>query len=218
MKKSNIKKLEKILAFFQNLLVKHWVVLVIFLVSFSLYFWAGLTWQPKQRPTGDEPHYLIITQSIIEDHDLDLKNNYDDKTYKTFGYWNENLDKHISPRSTSGKEYSIHNIGWPIIMVPGFYFGGRTGVMITVELLAALLSVNIFLLIKKVLRNAKTSIIPWAAVAFSAPIVTYAFQSFSEIAAALLIIYATRKIWEERTLSSETLLILALGFFALDPY
>jgi len=28
------------------------------------------------RPAGDEPHYLIITQSLLADHDLQIENNH----------------------------------------------------------------------------------------------------------------------------------------------
>lgn len=42
---------------------------------------------PKFLPLyGDEPHYLITVQSIAKDFDLNSRNQYDDKTYKEFGY------------------------------------------------------------------------------------------------------------------------------------
>jgi len=36
-------------------------------------------------PTAsDEPHYLIIMQSLTQDHDLDLTNNYASEAYREF--------------------------------------------------------------------------------------------------------------------------------------
>src|SRR5919201_4441008 len=35
----------------------------------------------RATPTGDEPHYLIMTQSLLRDGDFDLRNNYEQKDY-----------------------------------------------------------------------------------------------------------------------------------------
>ncbi|WP_135768921.1 hypothetical protein, partial [Leptospira fletcheri] len=44
------------------------------LFIFSLYFLALS--QLRQQMTGDEPQYLLIAESMLEDHDLDLRNQY----------------------------------------------------------------------------------------------------------------------------------------------
>ena len=35
-------------------------------------------------PGGDEPHYLVITQSLLQDHDLDIENNHARKDYAAY--------------------------------------------------------------------------------------------------------------------------------------
>lgn len=39
-------------------------------------------WQTTLVPDGDEPHYLIITQSLLEDHDLKIENNHRNGDYR----------------------------------------------------------------------------------------------------------------------------------------
>jgi len=46
-------------------------------------------------PTAsDEPHYLIIMQSLTQDHDLDLTNNYASEAYREF-YPDELRERHV---------------------------------------------------------------------------------------------------------------------------
>ncbi len=64
----------------------------------------------------DEPHYVIEAISIIKDGDLDLKNNYLNKDYKSF--YKGNLDPHISLNSQNNHWYSIHGYGLGLLLVP----------------------------------------------------------------------------------------------------
>jgi hypothetical protein len=46
-------------------------------------YFALLPYHNSTIPTAsDEPHYLIIMQSLVLDHDLDLTNNYDSQAYR----------------------------------------------------------------------------------------------------------------------------------------
>jgi len=47
-----------------------WLGAIIFLFVWSL------TTHGKYSASGDEPHYLMITQSLAADGDLDVANNY----------------------------------------------------------------------------------------------------------------------------------------------
>jgi len=187
--------------------------IIFFFITFSIFFVVGGYWTQHQRPAGDEPHYLIIAQSLIADRDFDLKNNYDNRDYSRWGYPTEVLDRHISPNNQGGHQYSVHNIGWPVLFAPALKLGGRFGVVLFAEILAALLAVNIFLFVYKFTKNLSVSLITSIPTIFALPIIIYAFQSFNEIAAALLIFYSFRKIYEKTDLKIELLLvILAISF------
>src|ERR1700758_5261898 len=75
--------------------------------------------------TGDETHYLIMTQSVAEDGDFDLDNNYELESHKEF--YNDSIDKHYI--NIHGKNYSWHQFGLPIIMSPLYKLFGYKGVL-----------------------------------------------------------------------------------------
>ena len=58
--------------------------IVVFAVSFALYATLGLRSAREVGFSGDEPHYLIITQSLLADHDLDIGNNHERREYRAF--------------------------------------------------------------------------------------------------------------------------------------
>src|SRR4029453_17002757 len=57
-----------------------WVAATIFIFTWSL------TTHGKYSVSGDEPHYLMITHSLLVDGDLDVANNYDSNDGRFFGH------------------------------------------------------------------------------------------------------------------------------------
>ena len=76
-------------------------------------------------PGGDEPHYLAATQSLLEDFDLRVANNYADGDY--LDYFPGRLEPHFLKRATSGEIYSIHAPGVSVIVLPAFAVAGYAG-------------------------------------------------------------------------------------------
>ncbi len=66
--------------------------------------------------TGDEPHYLVMTQSIVEDRDFNVKNNYKPEKYNVY------IKERIKPHAKDIEEglYSYHLPGMAFILIP-FY-------------------------------------------------------------------------------------------------
>ena len=87
------------------------VVTLIFLVTW------GLTTHGKYSVTGDEPHYLMIAESLRADGDLDVRNNYDDNDGARFGASSLQPGPHARV-SASGRFLSVHDVGVPILLVP----------------------------------------------------------------------------------------------------
>lgn len=83
---------------------------------------------------GDQVHYLVMTHSLLQDGDFDLKNDYQSKRYGA--YWDDELDPHIPVRQfgpDSPKWYSLHNPGLPILIAPFVnFFGNRAAILIMV--------------------------------------------------------------------------------------
>lgn len=66
--------------------------------------------------SGDEPHYLMITQSIVDDGDFNLKNNIENKTYLNF--IPVELRAHVIIKN--GRHLSYHMPGMSFLLTP-FY-------------------------------------------------------------------------------------------------
>src|SRR5206468_12254058 len=73
--------------------------------------YAVAAWQvAPSRPEGDEPHYLIITQSLLKDGDLRIENNHRNGDYRAF-YRGEVLRPDYRRAGRNGEIYSIHAPG-----------------------------------------------------------------------------------------------------------
>jgi len=86
-------------------------------------------------PGGDEPHYLVITQSLLYDGDLQIENNHRRGDYRA--YYAAELPPHSIRPGRNGAIYSIHAPGVPALVLPAFAIGGYRGVVVFLILLSA---------------------------------------------------------------------------------
>jgi hypothetical protein len=87
------------------------VLALIFLVCW------GLTTHGKYSASGDEPHYLMVTQSLWADHDLDLRNNYDENQGALFGASGLRPELHARV-ALDGELRPVHDVGTPLLLLP----------------------------------------------------------------------------------------------------
>lgn len=145
----------------------------------------GLDAFGKADYAGDEPHYLLAAKSIVDDHDIDLKDQFAAKSYADF--YPYELDKHGS--ETNGFLYEIHGVGFPLLIAPAYGIGGAKGVELMLAALSALCLMLAYRLALRVVPD------PWAigatlAVGVSPPMLTYSTAVYPEMAAALVFVSA----------------------------
>lgn len=119
------------------------IVLVV-LVFLSL---LGIRLYVNQMVTGDEPHYLLMTYSLVHDHDLNLRNNYLDNNYLSF-YPNPGLGPQGNPaiiNLNNPKVYSVHGFGLPLFLFTGFLIDAKNGAVVEMVLLATLVIVLVYI-------------------------------------------------------------------------
>jgi hypothetical protein len=121
-------------------------------------------------------------------------------------------DTHVGPvRNRPATEwYSKHGLGLSLLIAPGWWAGqqltpwlaplttdgggGWPGAVLVMNLLGALLAANVFLLAWQGSGKAGIAALVWAALAFSNPQMSYSLLIFPEMPAALLTLYAFRRL------------------------
>jgi hypothetical protein len=84
----------------------------------------GLTTHGKFSATGDEPHYLMVTQSLWADRDLDVANNYASNGGALFGGGGVEPDMHARPGRT-GTLLPVHDVGVSFLLIPAYVAATR---------------------------------------------------------------------------------------------
>jgi hypothetical protein len=143
--------------------------------------------------SGDEPHYVMIAQSLVEDGDFDLKNNLENKTY--FQYLPVEIRFHGSIHD--GSYRSFHMPGISFLMVPGFFlfklFAGTIPAALFFRLYAAFISaffaLGLFQACKTILPdNDHSKLFVFFLTTF--PLFFHAVHLYPELPAATLMIFA----------------------------
>jgi hypothetical protein len=139
-------------------------------------------------PSGDEPHYLVIAQSLWRDGDLKIENNHQRGDYKE--YYPDALDPHYLTRGTDGEIYSIHPIGIAVLLAPIYALAGYQGVVWSLILMGAIAAALAWRWTVATLNAPGAATFAWAAIALSAPFMFNTFTVYPEIGGALAVMFA----------------------------
>jgi len=155
-------------------------------------YFALLPYHNSTMPTAsDEPHYLIIMQSLVDDHDLDLANQYDNESYREF-YPDRLPDRHVI--HVGPWQYPIRDLGLPLIGALPFAVAGRAGVVALMGLVAAALAAQLYLACRDLRIAHRPALIGTALVCLTHPILSYTTQIYPELLAALAFVSAARMV------------------------
>jgi hypothetical protein len=169
----------------------HWrlQLLAVFVASAAIYGAVAVRLaRGPIYPGGDEPHYLVITQSLLADGDLDISDNHARRDYRA--YFQGTLKPDAIVRGSSDAVYSIHPVGLPVLLVPAFALGGYRGVLIWLVGVAALAATLMWRMAVRLTGSAAAATLGWIAVALSAPWVLHAHAVYPEVTAAAVVLLA----------------------------
>jgi len=143
-------------------------------VLLAALFGASAWWVSPRIPGGDEPHYLIITQSLLADGDLRIEDNHTRREYAAY------VDGQLRPdylrRGQDGAIYSIHAPGVSTLVLPAFAVAGYPGAVAMLAALGALGLLVVWHASRDVTGNASAADVATVGVGLSVP---FFFQTFT---------------------------------------
>lgn len=140
---------------------------------------------------GDEPFYLLVTESIVRDLDVDLSNQYRRLDLTASGR-TDLAPQYGDPVSADGKQYSRHEPFLPLLMAPGYLFGGLHGAIATIALFGVLLVRSTLRLLEDEGISEATTRAVFPFFAFAPPVLFYATRIWPEVPAAFCFVEALR--------------------------
>jgi hypothetical protein len=173
----------------------------------ALAIFAAAAWcVSPSRPGGDEPHYLIIAQSLLLDRDLKIENNHARGDYRR--YFPGDLSKpDYLRRGRDGAIYSIHAPGLPALVLPAFALAGYQGVLIVLLILSAAAAGLAWELARRVTGRTDAAWFGWAAVVCAPTLLVNTFTVYPDGPGGLLVltgVWALIRAREEQASGAES--------------
>ncbi|PWT79982.1 MAG: hypothetical protein C5B57_13000, partial [Blastocatellia bacterium] len=156
----------------------------IFALTLAVYVFLGLRSYTAVGLGGDEPHYLIITHSLLVDRDLKIENNHARGDYRAF--FGGDLRPDYLRRGQDGEIYSIHSPGLPVLILPGYAISGAPGAVVTMCLFAALAAVAVYEIALSI-AGPVAALLTWISVCFTVPFIPHAWMLYPETAGAAVL-------------------------------
>jgi hypothetical protein len=160
-------------------------VRVAFVAALAIYA-SGYVLVSGLHPHGDEPHYLIISQSLLSDGDLRIQNNHDSGEYADF--FAGQLKPDFLRRGTDGAIYSIHAPGLPVLILPAYALLGLKGAVAFLIVACAAGAALLWRTAYDLTRDAGAAWMAWGGAALSVPFVLHSFAIFPDAPASVLVL------------------------------
>lgn len=146
---------------------------------------------------GDEPYYLLVTESIVHDRDLDLRNQYRDIAHSETR--RPDLRPQLGdPVGRHGEQHSRTELFLSILLIPGFLMGGLAGAAATLALFGALLARSTVRWLEDEGIDDATVRAVFPFFAFAPPVIFYSARIWPEVPGALAFVEALRGVRQRR--------------------
>ncbi|HYS56073.1 MAG TPA: hypothetical protein VER58_20130 [Thermoanaerobaculia bacterium] len=163
----------------------------------ALFYAVAILLMLRTPIDGDEPYYLLETESMVRDRDLDLSNQYRDLRHSATG--RTDLGPQLGdPVGRHGQQYSRHEPFLAVLMIPGYLMGRLPGAIAVIAVFGALLARSTIRLFEDEGIGDATTRAMFPFLALGPPMVFYAARIWPEVPAAFCFVEAIRGIRQQR--------------------
>src|SRR5438128_911837 len=166
------------------------IIPVLFYLTVAVYWHARFIYPLA----GDEPHYLIIADSLVRDHDLLVENNYQIETPVRQATRVEIYVPNLMPVHVRN-HFSKHNLGLPLLLVVPYALAGVMGAKIFMVLLAGLWPLLLYKILLQITESKTWSVIIALALAIGLPFAGGSNQITPDLLAGMIVLYIVWKIF-----------------------
>lgn len=163
----------------------------------ALFYVAAIPPMMVHPPDGDEPYFILMTESIARDHDLDLGNQYRDLPHSAVGR-TDVRPQLGDPVGAHGELYSRHEPFLALLLLPGYLVAKLPGVLVTMAIFGALLARSTIRMLEEEGIDDPTIRRVFPFFALGPPCVYYAVRVWPEVPAAFCLVEAIRGIRARR--------------------
>lgn len=186
-------------------------------VYLALYLFVPAGKGMETRTIGDEPHYLVMAESILRDGDLSLANNYASRGYQKEGY---HAGVVLEPHVTAGRHGRVvpwHQVLTSLVILPGYAAAGARGAGATMALVMSVAALFTFLVLGKFAAR-RTAAFVTLFFFLTYPLLAYSHLIYPEVFALLLLVVGTWAALEAKEGKGPGFFLLAGLAAALLPH
>lgn len=186
------------------------VVFVLCLAFYTIILFAIPHYKGAPLTDGDEPHYLLICESIIRDGDLKLTNNYEEEQYKP--YFDGDIAMMHVAKASEDRFVSTHPMFLSLFVLPAFWLFGHQGAAYMMVILMALAAAFTFLIADRFTGRLVAALVTFF-LFLTYPLLLYSRLIYPETPCIFLIALGTWSGWR-LLVSHKTIHAVTLGLCA----
>ena len=168
-------------SFFQAAAARVFVALAVLFSALGVWF------VPRMDASGDEPHYLVMAQSLWRERDLDLRDNYAREDWKEFRAGP--TEPHYAAPRRDGRPFPGHAPGLPFLIAPVYALGGRLFCALLMGLLVAATGALALAIASREGASPSTALVV-ALAAAGPPVAAFGLQVYTEAPSTLALLGA----------------------------
>ena len=187
------------------------LILLLTLIVYGLAFGLVPRFRGTTSTQGDEPHYLLVTESILRDGDVYLTNNYQAKQY--LPYFQQTITMWHVARCKNGRFVSTHPMFMSLVVLPGFWAFSYPGAAVTMILLMCLAAMFTFLVMDRfVTRTIAAGVTVFFF--FTYPLLFYSRLIYPETLGVFLVALGLWSAWRLKETRGKRLYAVLMGISA----